>query len=141
MNSTMTSALIEWRDEYLIGVEELDHEHKDLIKRLNDLHDELANCDEKAEVEYCLAEIHIRVAAHFALEERYMSETKFKNYTEHKKEHDDFLEIIVDLIEKFRSDPELSYGTELEKQLQHWIVYHIVASDHELATGNKAIKK
>ena len=137
MNPTMTIPLIEWRDEYLIGVEELDYEHRDLFNRLNELHEELAHHDEKGEIEDCLGEIYVRVVAHFALEERFMLDNNFKNYAHHKKEHDDFLEVIVDLIEKFRTDPELSYGDELEEQLQHWIINHIITSDQELATAKK----
>lgn len=137
MNPTIIKPLIEWRDEYLIGVEELDYEHRDLINRLNELHEELAHHDEKRNIEDCLGEIHVRVVAHFALEERFMLDNKFKNYAHHKKEHDDFLEVIVDFIEKFRTNPELSYGDELEKQLQHWIVNHIITSDQELATAKK----
>tara|TARA_B100000959_G_scaffold276338_1_gene330957 strand:- start:48 stop:467 length:420 start_codon:yes stop_codon:yes gene_type:complete len=137
MNPTIIKPLIEWRDEYLIGVEELDYEHRDLINRLNELHEELVHHDEKRNIEDCLGEIHVRVVAHFALEERFMLDNKFKNYAHHKKEHDDFLEVIVDFIEKFRTNPELSYGDELEKQLQHWIVNHIITSDQELATAKK----
>jgi hemerythrin len=137
MNTTMTKPLIEWRDEFLIGVEELDYEHRDLINRLNELHEELANHNEKGEIEGCLGEIHTRVVAHFALEEHFMLDNNFTGYAHHKKEHDDFLEVIVDLIDKFRTDPELSYGHELEEQLQHWIVNHITTSDQELATAKK----
>ncbi|MEE9159630.1 MAG: bacteriohemerythrin [Gammaproteobacteria bacterium] len=137
MNPTIIKPLIEWSDEYLIGVEELDYEHRDLINRLNELHEELAHHDEKGKIEDCLGAIHVRVVAHFALEERFMRDNNFKNYAHHKKEHDDFLEVIVDFIENFRSDPELSYGDELEEQLQHWIVNHIMTSDQELATAKK----
>ena len=137
MNPTMTKPLIEWQDEYLIGIEELDYEHRDLINRLNELHEELAQHDEKREIEGCIGEIHARVVAHFALEEHFMFDNHFENYEHHKKEHDDFLGVIVDLIEKFRTNPELSYGDELEKQLQYWIVNHITTSDKELATAKK----
>ena len=137
MNPTTIKPLIEWRDEYLVGIEELDYEHTDLVNRLNELHEELVRHDDKGEIEGCLGEIHTRVVAHFALEERFMLDNKFANFTPHKKEHDEFLEVIVDLIEKFRSDPELSYGEELEKQLQHWIVNHIITSDQELAAAKK----
>lgn len=140
MNPTKTKLLLDWRDEYLIGVEELDYEHRNLINRLNELHEQLAHHNEKAIIEDCLVEIHVRVEAHFALEERFMLDNDFKNYTHHKKEHDDFLAVIVDLIEKFRTNPELSYGDELEEQLQHWIVNHILTSDQELRTLNKQIR-
>jgi hemerythrin len=133
MIQTTVEPLFEWNDEYLIGIEELDYEHRDLINRLNELHGELTQHDEKGKIEDCLREIQVRVVAHFALEEHFMVDNNFYNYAPHKKEHDDFLALIADLIEKFLADPELSYGDELEKQLQHWIVNHILTSDQELA--------
>ena len=117
MNPTITKPLFEWSDEYLIGIEELDYEHRDLINRLNELHGELTHYDEKGKIEDCLREIQNRVVAHFALEEHFMLDNNYKNYAPHKKEHDDFLAVVADFIDKFLTDPGLSYGDELEKQL------------------------
>lgn len=133
----MTKPLLEWSDEYLIGVEELDFEHKDLFDRLNELHKELARHDDKAQIEDCLGEIHARVLAHFALEEKFMRDTNFPNYEQHKRQHDDFLEVIVEIIDEFRTGSELSYGDALEAQLQHWIIHHITSSDQELSSLNE----
>ena len=66
-----------------------------------------------------------------------MLDNNFKNYTAHKEEHDDSLAVIADLIDRFLTDPELSYGDELEEQLQYWIVNHILTSDQELASAEK----
>ena len=137
MNPTITKPLFEWSDEYLIGIEELDYEHRDLINRLNELHGELTHYDEKGKIEDCLREIQIRVVAHFALEEHFMLDNNYKNYAPHKKEHDDFLAVVADFIDKFLTDPGLSYGDELEKQLQYWIVNHILTSDQKLAKAQK----
>ncbi len=137
MNPTIIKPLIEWSDEYLIGIEELDYEHRDLINRLNELHGELIQHNEKGKIEDCLREIQVRVVAHFALEEHFMLDNNYNNYAPHKKEHDDFLALIADLIEQFLTDPDLSYGDELEEQLQHWIVNHILTSDQELASVKK----
>ena len=134
----MTKSLLEWSDAYLIGVEELDFEHKDLFNRLNELHKELARHDDKAKIEGCLGEIHARVLAHFALEEKFMRGTNFTNYEQHNREHDDFLDVVVDIIEEFRVGPELSYGHALEAQLQRWIINHITTSDQELGSPRKS---
>lgn len=129
----MTKPLLEWSDEYLIGVDELDFEHKDLFYRLNELHTELARPNDWAKIEHCLGEIYARVLAHFALEERFMRGTNHPNYEQHKREHDNFLEVIVDIIEAFRANPELGYGGALEVQLEQWIINHITTSDQELS--------
>lgn len=128
----MTKTLLEWSDEYLIGVDELDFEHKDLFNRLNELHTELVRHNDWARIEHCLGEIYARVLAHFALEERFMRDTNQPNYAQHKSEHDRFLEVIVDIIEAFRANPELGSAGALEAQLQQWIINHITASDQEL---------
>ncbi|MEJ2131562.1 MAG: hemerythrin family protein [Gammaproteobacteria bacterium] len=125
--------LFDWDDAYLIGVDELDFEHKDLFARLNELHGELMRHDNKEETLACLGEIHARVMAHFALEERYMQESKDPHFAQHKQEHDAFLEVIVDIIEKFRNDPGFSYADSLERQLQVWIIDHIQTSDRTMA--------
>jgi hemerythrin len=126
-------ALFQWDDAYLIGVDELDFEHKDLFARLNELHEDLIRHEDKAKIDAWLWEIHTRVMAHFALEERFMREMKDPNYDHHKREHDDFLEVVVDIIEKFSDDPGFSYAAELEHQLQVWIIEHIVTSDQTLS--------
>jgi len=137
MNQTIVKPLFDWSDDYLIGIDELDYEHRDLINRLNELHGELAHHDEKGKIEDCLREIQVRVVAHFALEEHFMLDNNYKNYAPHKKEHDDFLTVVADFIDKFLTDPGLSYGDELAEQLQHWIINHILTSDQALATAQK----
>ena len=66
-----------------------------------------------------------------------MRDTNFPNYEQHKREHDDFLDVIVEIIDEFRTDSELSYGDALEAQLQHWITHHITTSDQELSSLNE----
>lgn len=102
---------------------------------MNELHTELVRHSDWAKIEHCLGEIYARVVAHFALEERYMRDT---NYEQHKREHDQFLEVIVDIIEAFRANSEIEHGAALEAQLQRWIINHITTSDQELASPEES---
>lgn len=128
----MGEKLFAWSDDYLIGVEELDFEHKDLLDRLNELHLDILRGDEPAVIEACLGEVCIRVAAHFALEERYMQNTRFANYTQHKRQHDQFLDEIYDVVEMFAQGLETSYQEVLETRLESWVTNHILTSDKQL---------
>ena len=47
----MTDTSIIWDDSFLIGIKELDHEHKVLINDINRLHGKLARHDQKSEIE------------------------------------------------------------------------------------------
>lgn len=129
----MTQPLLEWKDDYLIGVESLDFEHRDLFARINELHQQLVRREDKARIEEALAGIHSRMAAHFALEEKFMRDTGFPNYARHKKEHVRFLDNIVEVIEEFVNDPGLGYADTLLAELRHWIINHVLTSDQELS--------
>ena len=74
----MTDSLLKWDDSFLIGIEELDHEHKLLLDDINSLHEQLAQYGKISEIEKCLGEIYTRMHAHFALEEHVMKEHKYE---------------------------------------------------------------
>lgn len=134
----MDTPYLQWDDAFLIGVEELDYEHKDLFKRLNTLHAELVAHEKKELIEECLSGIHVRVAAHFALEEKYMRDTHFPHFTRHKNEHDQLLEEVVEIICRFAKTEDDAYRDRLADMLQRWIIRHIQSSDQELALGKEA---
>ncbi len=128
---------LDWSDDYLIGVAELDWEHRDLFDRLNVLHGELESHEEPEAIRTTLGEIHARVEAHFALEEHFMRDCRHADYERHKGEHDGFLEEIVDIIEAIRDDPDLSHRIALETRLREWILQHITTSDRALQNAER----
>ena len=124
-----------WRDEYLIGVEELDYEHRDLFQQLNKLHRELRSHREKAGVLDCLGDIHLRLQAHFALEEQYMRANDYAGYGDHKRVHDEFLDTVIEFIDGVRGRASIApdfYGA-IETKLRAWIVDHILVYDRKLS--------
>jgi len=128
----VSGPLLEWNDEFLIGVEELDYEHRDLFARVNEIHEELGRPSEKARVEDCLGELYARLEAHFALEEKFMRETDFPHFDEHKKEHDSFLDGMIEAVEAFRNRADLGPTEALLAEVKHWVIDHIVTSDKEM---------
>jgi len=129
----MTKPLLEWSDSYLVGIEALDTEHKDLINRLNQLHNRFYRRQgDRSRIEDYLKEIHDRVQGHFIMEEGMMQNTKYPDYAQHKKEHDAFLGVIDNLISKYQNSPDYSFTEVLEDILRQWIGNHIAASDHKL---------
>ena len=77
---------LEWTEAFSIGIAPLDYEHRNLFSTLNRLHDELDRHEDADRIEDTLGEIHARMAAHFALEEKVMRENKYARYAEHKAE-------------------------------------------------------
>ena len=129
----MADILFKWDDSFLIGIEELDHEHKVLIDDINRLHEELVRHDKKSDIEKSLGDIFARMQAHFALEEHVMKEHKYKHFDEHKREHDELLDSYTEYMTQFLSDTGISSCSPIEDNLKHWVINHIVTSDKKMS--------
>lgn len=96
-------SLIAWRDEFTIGLPDVDHEHRELIAMINALHESLGPAADVARVVAALGEIHARIAAHFALEEREMRKLDYISVREHKDDHERLLDDILDIMDAVES--------------------------------------
>jgi len=129
----MADTLLKWDDSFLIGIEELDYEHRVLIDDINRLHEELARHDEKPEIEKCLGDIFARMQAHFALEEHVMKENEYGHFDEHKSEHDALLDRYTEYMIRFLNDTDVSSSSTIEEFLKHWVIDHILLSDKKMS--------
>ena len=133
----MTQPILEWTEEYRIGIRALDYEHQDLFAHINALLEDIARHDDKAEIEICLGKIHKRLQAHFALEEQFMKEKKYPRYAEHKREHDKFLDDFVDAMTQFENDPGAPRSDMLEIEVKRWFTSHVLNSDKAMSQMTK----
>lgn len=129
----MNDLLFKWDNSFLIGIEELDYEHKALIDDINRLHNVLAGHDEKSEIEKCLGDIHARMQAHFALEERVMKEGKYEHFEEHKSSHDALLDTYTEHMMRFLNDIDGYAIRTIEDFLKDWVIDHILTSDKKMS--------
>ena len=127
------ASLLEWTDACRIGIDMLDYEHQDLFARLNELHDELLRHEDREVVEACLGEIHARMAAHFALEEKFMRDKRYPDYEAHKAEHDDLLDEFIGFMMRFSHDPNLTYGQAEQLMLKRWVIDHVLTTDRRMS--------
>ena len=129
----MARADIEWTDDFLIGIAELDHEHRSLVADINRLHRALRDHDERARIEETLGEILSRMQAHFALEETVMKEHAYPHYRAHKAEHEELLDTVTGFIVRFEKEPGAGFSEAIEATLDDWIVEHILTSDKKMS--------
>lgn len=125
-------ALVEWREEYRIGIPAVDYEHRGLIDLINNLHSDLSGNPDKAEVLACLGEIYARISAHFALEERVMRERRYDQHAEHKEDHERLLDEIRDIMDRCEAEADFSYAAALSRELGDWFAVHFRTKDARL---------
>ena len=95
-------SLVEWRSEFETGIPGVDHEHRQLVELVNELPGVL-DAQPNAAAMKVLGDIHAAVAAHFALEERMMRESRYDEYREHKADHDRLLDEFRDLMDDYEA--------------------------------------
>ena len=124
-------SLIEWRKEFSVGVAEVDHEHRELVAMINALHDAIGAGAGRDECINALGEIFSQISAHFALEEKFMRESRYMAYAEHKEDHEILLDDLRDIMDQVEDDG--SYNEKrLSKDLSFWFSEHFRTHDARL---------
>lgn len=122
---------LEWKQEYAIGNDSIDTDHEQIIKQINHLYEQLNLPMDALSIEAVLGDIQTDISAHFALEELLMHEAGFAEYEAHKKDHENLLDQIQDMIFNFTEDPEA--GRELlMRKLSDWFGHHFLSFDARL---------
>lgn len=123
--------LIKWKDEFSVGIEEVDHEHRELIELINGLHDVMQLGADQVQVVDLLGEIYAQIAAHFALEEKMMRETRYPGYAEHKEDHETLLDDLRDIMDEVEDDGRFD-AVQLSNDLNRWFGDHFSEFDARL---------
>lgn len=124
--------LIDWQDDFRIGIPSIDHEHEELIALINALHAGLSGDATAEEIGTFLAEVDTQIGAHFALEEQTMRALRYDQYEDHKADHDRLLEEIRDIADAFEAGAYRDYDDRLADHLKHWFSEHFRTRDARL---------
>ena len=123
--------LIEWKDQYSLGVAEVDHEHRELVELINTLYENLSQTNSEIAVADFLGELYARIAAHFALEEKIMRDSEYDEYEDHKADHERLLDGIRDLMDDYEDGVYVDVE-RFGKDLDEWFTEHFRTRDARL---------
>jgi hemerythrin-like metal-binding protein len=124
-------SLLQWKNEYSVGIESMDDEHREMITLINSTYDKLGSDAEPDQIDDCLAEIFNTISMHFALEERIMQKAAYAEFEAHKNDHEDLLDRLRDLMDDFFADP-VTGAQRLEQNLSDWFEGHFSTFDARL---------
>ena len=124
-------ALIKWRDELKVGIEEIDEDHRALIELINALYDVMQLGADQVQVVGLLGEIYTQIASHFALEEKLMREMRYGDYVIHKEDHDTLLDELREIMDEVEDDGSFD-AVQLSSDLNRWFSDHFAEFDARL---------
>jgi hemerythrin len=124
-------SVLQWRDEFSVGIEEVDHEHRELIEMIRSLQESLKEGADVDDVIDVLGEIYAQIAAHFALEEKMMRQTQYPALADHKEDHETLLDDLRDIMDEVEDDGVLD-EPRLTDDLDRWFSDHFKTHDAKL---------
>ena len=124
-------SLLQWRDEFSVGIAEVDHEHRELIELIGKLQQDLQTGNNTQKIMLSLGEIYAQISSHFALEEKMMRNTRYQAYPEHKEDHETLLDDLRDIMDDVEDDGILD-EVQLSDDLNRWFSDHFRTHDAKL---------
>jgi len=119
--------LIQWEDSMSVGVEELDEQHKQLIRLINEAYAAVQRHDEHR-MDLLIAKMSDYARKHFTTEEEHLVRCGYPGIAGHRVQHDKFAADV----DEFRKDR--FHRTNLSQifvYLSRWLSTHIMTEDRK----------
>ncbi|MCP3874664.1 MAG: bacteriohemerythrin [Desulfobacteraceae bacterium] len=132
----------QWGEHFLTGVSDVDNQHKHLVDLINELGRSLTEDGILIQdVDDIYNELSEYAVHHFQEEENLMSKIKLDalHLNRHIDVHKGFLDDVISIYSNISQD-NLDPASDLLRFLTHWLAYHILGDDQDMAKQIKAIK-
>ncbi len=139
-NKNASKEYLVWKDEYSVGIEEMDNDHKKLLNLINQLQTAVHYYTGKEFEEKALDELVDYTKTHFQKEEKLMADNDYADLEAHKIQHQQFIEKVSSAIEQYKTNSDVTIIDTL-KFLKEWLIKHINGTDKEYGKilNNKGI--
>jgi hemerythrin-like metal-binding protein len=137
---------IEWEAEMSVGLAQLDDDHKGLIAIINRLEAvrEAGGPEASAEIARALVALGRYVERHFGREEAVLDAVGYRDLTDHRRKHADFVTELHGLAVAFEARRDPALAEDLVRFLTGWLIHHILIEDmayRPLVTGNPTARQ
>ncbi len=122
---------IQWNDELSVNIDEIDDQHKNLIRIINRLDDAVSQGHRSKKTvppTDVLSEMIDYLEYHFSTEEKYMIEFDYPEYDAHRAEHELFVGKVTTFTEEFRKGKK-DLSNDILLFLADWYLNHIKNTD------------
>lgn len=130
---------LQWKQEYEIGDYEIDAQHQIFLKLIRKIYKEYSANASSKRLKLLISELYKYVDFHFVSEENFMLKYEYPNYAIHKKEHEQLLCDLSEVLTTFQV--EYINFEELILFLLKWFKNHTIQSDMKLGKHLSEIKK
>jgi hemerythrin len=135
--------MIEWKDEYELGIPLIDEQHKKLFDIAGDAQELLLmpkSMDKFDEIATIIDELRAYVEFHFEAEQGIMEKIRFPKYFSHKFEHQALIKKMNELDIHNIDDDQQNQLLNIVTLIIDWITEHVLEKDKVMAAHYKKVK-
>jgi hemerythrin-like metal-binding protein len=124
-------AFITWSDDLSVGHEEIDRQHRELVRLINELHDAMRAGKGRDAVGGIVAGLYDYTLTHFGYEEGAFTRAGYPATESHRAEHAAF----VDKVAAFKGDfasGKMGLSVDVLDFLWKWLKDHIMGKDRKV---------
>ena len=121
--------MLQWSNELSVGVAEIDRQHQELIRRLNNLMQSMAGGTAAQDIPQILDFLGQYTVEHFATEERLMARHAYPSAASHKLQHQAFIREFTGYAQQCGQGVSSPLVLQIHRRLSEWLVGHISKTD------------
>ena len=124
---------IEWKNEYSVGIDSIDQQHKKLINLINQLSTAVDYSTGEEFEREALAELVDYTKTHFVYEEGLMEDNGYPDFEAHKAQHREMIAEVEAVLTEYEEDQDMAMRRACD-YLKDWLIHHINGTDKQYSS-------
>jgi hemerythrin len=121
-------SLMTWKEEYSVGLSDIDKQHMKLIEMVNEVHEAMAVGKSKDVLDQVFRELVDYTKTHFTYEENLLIKMGYPGVSVHKAMHAELVGKVFNYKQRIDKG-ELGVSIDVMKFLRNWLNDHILIED------------
>lgn len=123
--------LVGWNEKYSVKVDQLDADHQQLFRLIDELYDAMKSGKGKSQVVDTVNRLKDYSVYHFKKEEEMLAKINYQGLAEQKAEHRKFIQKVDELQTKANQGGVMVLSVEVSNFMNEWLKSHIMSVDKE----------
>ena len=123
-------SLIEWAEEFSVGIDDIDRQHQKWVSIVNELHDSIMEGKGISTLRKLITEMEEYTEFHFSKEEEMLEKAEWHDLDRHKRMHFAFKQQITQLKHDISSG-KMILRSQVMSVIKNWLIDHILKEDQK----------
>jgi len=128
-----STQFVEWHDDYSVGIDSIDQQHKKLLNLINQLQTAVDYSTGEQFEREALDELVDYTKTHFTYEEGLMRDNDYPDFEPHKAQHEKMFKKVGEVLAEYEKDHDTAMSNAAE-YLKDWLITHINGTDKEYSS-------